>query len=90
MKLVLQHCASRVAGVLSGFDRLALHGSPWLFSYPPPRKGRTQYCTRNRVRDSSGRKEDSGLSNCTGRVCNVLARAMLLLQSEGREHWRKP
>ena len=33
MKLFLQHCADRVTGVLSGFDRLMLHGSLRLFAY---------------------------------------------------------
>jgi hypothetical protein len=32
MKLFLQHCADRVTGVLSGFDRLMLHGSLRLFA----------------------------------------------------------
>lgn len=46
MKLFLQHCTDRVTGVLSGFDRLVLHGSLRLFAY---QAGLLKYLCHHRV-----------------------------------------
>lgn len=46
MKLFLQRCAERVTGVLSGFDRLVLHGSLRLFAYT---EGLLKYLCHHRI-----------------------------------------
>lgn len=46
MKMFLQRCAGRVTGVLSGFDRLVLHGSLRLLSYT---EGLLKYLCHHRI-----------------------------------------
>ena len=75
MKLFLQHCADRVTGVLSGFDRLVLHGSLRLFSYP---QGLLKYLCHHRILLKDFGKHSRELSD------RVIARSLADVEKAGR------
>ena len=75
MKLFLQHCASRVTGVLSGFDRLVLHGSLRLFSYP---QGLLKYLCHHRILLKDFGRHSRELSE------RVIARSLADVEKAGR------
>ena len=60
MKLFLQRCAGRVTGVLSGFDRLVLHGSLRLLSYT---EGLLKYLCHHRILLKDFGEHSRALSN---------------------------
>lgn len=75
MKLFLQHCADRVTGVLSGFDRLVLHGSLRLLAYT---EGLLKYLCHHRIRLKDFGAHSRTLSD------RVIAQSLAAVEAAGR------
>jgi hypothetical protein len=75
MKLFVQRCAGRVTGVLSGFDRLVLHGSLRLLAYT---EGLLKYLCHHRILLKDFGRHSRQLSE------QVIAQSLAAVEEAGR------